>query len=172
VNILAVKKNKHSTAALATRKESPSEKRKEILVPIDFSSASVSALRHTRKLAAGEKAHVILLNVVEERGSFRTLDVVGRQRVRCAQRAGRLQELANRELGPEIAADIEVREGKPSVEIARLAGRRHVDLIVVGLHRHHGLWEWAHGHTASKLLKKARCPVLMLNEDRSQLKPV
>ena len=149
------------TEAVA-RRQSPAPEQTEILVPIDFSEPSVNALRYARALAAGEKAQVILLHVVEEPCSFRTLDAVGQQRARYQQRAGRLQELADRELGSQVATRIEVREGNPSVEIARLASQRHVDLIVVGRHEHHGLWQWMHRHTASRLSKKAPCPVLLL----------
>ncbi len=149
----------------AIPKASPSPKQKEILVPIDFSEPSLNALRHARKLAAGEKAHLTLVNVVEEPGSFRTLDVVGQRRARYEQRLNRLQELAGRELGSQVASRIEVREGNASVEIARLATQRQVDLIVVGRHHHHGLWQWLQGRTASTLSKKAGCPVLLIEPD-------
>ena len=157
-----MEKSKYSFAAAVTeavaRRESPAPKQKEILVPIDFTEPSVTALRCARTLAAGETAHVILLNVVEEPGSFRTLDAVGQRRARYALRVERLQELADRELGSQVAARIEVREGNPCVEIARLASQCQVDLIVVGQHQHHEL----QGHTASKLSQKAPCPVLLL----------
>jgi len=137
-------------------------KQKEILVPIDFSESSLTALRCARALAEGGNTQVILLNVLDEPGSFRTLDVLGQRNARYAQRAERLQELADRELGSQVAARIEVREGKPSVEIVRLASERRVELIVVGRHRHHGAWRWLQGHTASQLSKKAPCAVLLL----------
>jgi nucleotide-binding universal stress UspA family protein len=146
----------------AARGESAAAKPKEILVPIDFSEPSVNALRYARALAAGEKAHVTLLNVVEEPGSFRVLDAVKRRRACYGQRAERLRGLAGRELGSQFAAGIVVREGKPSVEIARLANQRQVELIVVGRHQHHGLWQWFQGHTASNLCRKAPCPVLLI----------
>jgi nucleotide-binding universal stress UspA family protein len=140
----------------------PAPTRNEILVPIDFSESSVTALRCARALAEKGKTHVILLNVVEGRGSFRTLDVVGQQRACYTQRAERLHELADRELGSQVAARIEVREGTPSEEIVRLASQRRVDLIVVGRHQHRGLRHWLRGHTASHLSKWAPCPVLLL----------
>ena len=165
-----MKQCKYSFATAVTevvvQRESTTPKQKEILVPIDFSKPSLTALRCARALAAGGKAHVILLNVVEEPGSCRTLDVVGQRRARYEQRAGRLQELADRELGAQIAARIEVREGNPCVEIARLASQRHVDLIVLGRHEHDGLRQWLHGHTANKLSQKAPCPVLLLKADQ------
>jgi universal stress protein A len=122
----------------------------------------VAALRCARALAEGGKTQVILLNVVEESGSFRILDEVGQQHTCHTQRAKQLQELADRELGLQVATRIEVCEGKPSEEIVRLASKRRVDLIVVGRHEHHSLRHWLLGHTASQLSKKAPCPVLLL----------
>jgi nucleotide-binding universal stress UspA family protein len=145
-----------------SRKESSSRKQKEILVPIDFSEPSVRALRHARGLAQEEKAHLLLLNVVEEPGSFRTLNAVAQRRARYQERTGRLRDLARQELGSQSGARIEVREGNPVAEIARVASQRHVDLIVLGRHEHHGVWHWVKGHTASKLSEKAPCPVLLL----------
>ena len=143
-------------------RQSPASKQKEILVPIDFSESSVTALRCARALAEGGRTQLILLNVVEESGSFRTLDEVGQQHACHTQRAKRLQELADRELGSQVATRIEVREGRPSAEIIRLASKSRVDLIVVGRHENHSLWHWLRGNTASQLSKKAPCPVLLL----------
>ena len=164
-----MEKNKRTFAALVTQavtpKGSSSPKQKEILVPIDFSEPSLSALRHARELATQQKARLILLNVIEEPASFRTLDVVGQQRARCKQRSGRLHEIAERELGSQVANTIEVREGKPSVEIARFASQRQVDLIVMGQHQHHGLRRWFQGHTASRLSKNAPCALVVFKAD-------
>jgi nucleotide-binding universal stress UspA family protein len=157
----------HSSAAAVSEavasSQSPAAKQKEILVPIDFSESSVTALRCARALAEGGRTQVILLNVVEGPGSFCNLDVVGQQRARYTQRAERLQELADRELGSQVAARIEVREGRPSAEIVRLATERRVDLIVVGRHDHHGPRRWLHEYTAAQLAKKAPCSVLLLH---------
>lgn len=54
----------------AAPKESPASRQEEILVPIDFSESSVTALRHARALAQEGGTQVILLNVVEAPGSF------------------------------------------------------------------------------------------------------
>ena len=161
-----MEKNKRTSAARVTEavtpKRSPSCKEKEILVPFDFSESSLSALRQARELAAEQRARLILLNVVEEPASFRTLDAIGQQRACYEQRSGRLREIAERELGSHVITSIEVREGKPSVEIARFASQRRVDLIIVGRHQHHGLRQWFNGHTTSRLSKNAPCPLLVL----------
>ena len=97
---------------------SPPPTQHEILVPIDFSDASVTALRCARALAEGRKMQVILLNVVEEPGSFRTLDMVARRRAGCAQRAQQLHQLAHREFRQS-----ESRFAKASQPLRSLAGR-------------------------------------------------
>ena len=161
-----MQKSNCTSAAVLTEtpipKQSPASKQEEILVPIDFSESSVTALRHARALAEGGRTQVTLLNVVEAPGSFRKSDVVRQQRAFYTQRAERLQELADRELGSQVAARIEVREGKPTVEILRLASQRRVDLIVVGRHERHGPRRWLRAHTATQVSKKAPCPVLLL----------
>ena len=161
-----MQKSNCTSAAVLTEtpipKQSPASKQEEILVPIDFSESSVTALRHARALAEGGRTQVTLLNVVEAPGSFRKSDVVRQQRAFYTQRAERLQELADRELGSQVAARIEVREGRPSAEIVRLASERRVDLIVVGRHERHGPRRWLRAHTATQVSKKAPCPVLLL----------
>src|SRR5947209_998709 len=112
VNIPTMKRSERSCAGAVggavVRKGSPAAKQKEILVPIDFSKASVNALRHARELAKGEHARLTLINVIEEPRSFRTLDVVGQKHARHGEHAARLQELADRELGEQAGARIEI----------------------------------------------------------------
>jgi nucleotide-binding universal stress UspA family protein len=146
-------------------------RKKEILVPIDFSESSVKALRHAAGLAAKDQAHLTLLNVVEEPASFRTLDTQGQQRGRRQEHARQLQELARRELGPNMAAGILICAGNPSREITRVAARRHADLIVMGRHEHHGLRRWFHGRTASRIARNASCPVMVLDDNSREPTP-
>ncbi|MGA2786074.1 MAG: universal stress protein [Verrucomicrobiota bacterium] len=144
---------------------------KEILVPIDFSEYSVNALRHAAGLAAKDQAHLTLLNVVDEPVSFRSLDLPRQQRGRRQEHAQQLQELARRELGPNLAAGIVICDGNPSREITRVAARQHADLIVLGRHERHGLRRWFHGHTASRIIHNASCPVMVLNDNGHEPMP-
>jgi universal stress protein A len=145
--------------------------RKEILVPIDFSESSVKALRHAAGLAAKDQAHLTLVNVVDEPVSFRTLDLPGQQRGQRKEHARQLQELARRELGPDVAAGIVICDGNPSREITRLAARQRADLIIVGRHERHGLHRWFRGRTASRVADTAPCPVVVLNDARNRPRP-
>ncbi|HTI68945.1 MAG TPA: universal stress protein [Candidatus Limnocylindria bacterium] len=137
---------------------------REFLVPIDFSAASIQALRLAVGLAEKENAHLILLNVVEEVPSFRNLDAAAQQREWHQQHAARLLEIAGRECGERLKVQTLVRDGNPIHEIERAAAEQHADLIVVGQHRRHGLRRFFHGHTANGVTSRAKCPVVVLNE--------
>ncbi len=156
----------HGTAGTADAStQKPGQK--EILVPVDFSGESVAALHRAADIAAQEHAHLTVLNVVEEPGSIRTLDATGQQAAHQHEHASRLRQLAERELGPEVSAELLVRDGEPSQEIARVAAQRHADLIVLGRHRHHGLHRWFHGHTASRVARLVHCRVMVLDAPTS-----
>lgn len=153
------------TAVSTVSPESAVADPKEILVPIDFSQSSVNALRHAACLAARQGAHLTLLNVMEEPVSFRALDLAAQEHRRQHDHVRQLQQLVDRELDPDIAANMVVRTGNPSDEIALAAAQRHSDLIVMGRHEHHGLRRLLRGHTVRKVADNAPCPVMVLNDD-------
>jgi nucleotide-binding universal stress UspA family protein len=141
----------------------PQPGQKEILVPVDFSGESVAALHRAADIAAQEHAHLTVLNVVKEPASIRTLDAAGRQAAHQHDHASRLQQLAERELGSEVSAELLVRDGEPSQEIARVAAQRHADLIVLGRHRHHGWRRWFRSRTVSRVARLVHCRVMVLD---------
>ena len=138
--------------------------RPQFLVPIDFSEPSLKALRHAQHLAAREEAGITLLNVIEEPQSFRTLNFVGRLRQTKNERLARLQTLARQEIGSNIPVKAVVRDGSPAEEITRVASTSRSDMIILGRHERHGLHRWFHGHTATRLVSRAPCPVMFLGD--------
>lgn len=138
------------------------------MVTVDFPSLSIAVLRHAAALAQKENARLTLLSVIEEPVSFRTLDKVSRERCRLHSRVSALEEIASRELPPDMAVQIVVCEGNPVVEITRMAAQRRTDLIVVGCHPRHWLLRPFHGNTAARVMERAPCPVVVLNEVQSR----
>ncbi len=64
-------------------------------------------------------------------------------------------------LVPEhIHCDTYLLHGIPFYEIIQFSRSEQVDLIVVGSHGRTGLKHVLFGHTAEKIVKKSRCPVL------------
>ena len=133
-------------------------------MPIDFSTASICALRHAVGLAEQQNAHITLLNVIEEVPSFRRLDAAGEQHEILHRHTVQLREIAERECGDKITVRTLVRDGFPAREIERAAAEQHADLIVVGRHQRRGFKRIFSGHTAIRVTRSAKCPVMVLNE--------
>ena len=138
-----------------------------LLVPIDFSPASLAAFEQAVALATGEKPVVILLHVLDhtlvefaEAHAFCTREeATKRMRERSQQQ---LDELAARVAGP-VEIDCLVSEGVPFLEILAKAADFAVDAIVMGKIGTRGKVEkLLFGSTAEKVLRGSNRPVLVL----------
>ena len=134
----------------------------EILVPIDFSVASLQAFRHAISLSEQFGARLTLLHVVNEPVSYRSLDVPGRQRQRLALLTQRLRTIMEHTLPPGMSASAIVCEGSPPVEIVRHAKQHRAGTIVIGSQPHR--W-WARpfrSRTLVQVIEHACCPVVVV----------
>jgi nucleotide-binding universal stress UspA family protein len=154
--------------ASPARPKAPEIRRRQILVPFDFSQSSINALRHAAGVAANNKANLTVVNVIDEPLSFRTLDKVGQQHDRQQKRCEQLRQAARREIGRDVPTRLVICEGNPSEEITRLAGEQNADLIVVGEHEHRGLRRWFRRNIAKKVVAAARCPVMVLGRGQAE----
>jgi universal stress protein A len=136
---------------------------KTILVPVNFSEASNRALDYARHLAGSVGASLELLHVVGHpvgplRGEpDRSADELEHdlQRDALARLDGLLTD-TDRERGAVTAC----RFGAPVVEIVGYAAEHHIDLIVMGTHRHGPTLQMFTGSIAEDVLRLAPCPVL------------
>lgn len=127
-------------------------------VGVDFSSFSAAAARLATDLLA-EPARVTLVHAVrpapgagdEQRNRYREF-------VR-----GRL-EAVRREinLAGEVATEIELPEGEPARSLVSLASERGIGLVGVGSHGRSFLGRILLGSVSTKVLRTARCSVLVV----------
>lgn len=137
---------------------------RRILVAVDFSPGTASALNYAAALATEFGATVTLLHVVqlniagEERGVPRTqfLGELGH----AAER--RLRSLARSVFKSRIACDVEVRSGSPIEEILGAAGDCNADLILMSRHSKRWLLELLRPSVAERVQRAAACPVLVV----------
>ena len=141
-----------------------------ILVPVDFSQCSEEAFRVALSLAGVYQAQVVLCHVVDTQ-SLEALNHLGlalpseeasqKKRLRHQARVN-----ARRLLGLDEAKGHPIRrllaEGVPFVEIARMARREKVSLVVMGSHggKAGSVEKIFFGSTAEKVVRTAGCPVL------------
>ncbi len=141
----------------------------KVLVPIDFSDYSKSALKYAVNFVKHFEAQLILVYVVEpviyppdfSMGQIAIPSVDVEMDKRAVEE---LNKLANQEIPGEIKVKSIVKTGKPFIEIIETAGEEDVDLIIIATHGHTGMEHILFGSTAEKVVRKAPCPVLTLRE--------
>ncbi|MBX7122363.1 MAG: universal stress protein [Opitutaceae bacterium] len=140
---------------------------KTILAPIDFSSASDDVVKAASELAGILSARIVLLHVVQppvvtsdfgvgldnvqelmvisEKAATKNLD---RQKARLAKKG--------------LEADGIVTTGAPIASILKEAERTKASYIVMGSHGHTAFYDLLVGSTTQGVLKRSKCPVMVL----------
>ena len=138
-----------------------------ILVPVDFSPASLPALSMAVPLAQANQAGVLLLHVIDAALNFPLTGPVN-----IAKLGDQLREEARRKLltiaGSFAMQGVRIHclvaQGRPGEQIARIAEMCRVSLIITGAGRTSRWSRIFHKHTVEDLLKRARCPVVCCNQ--------
>ncbi|HSH15568.1 MAG TPA: universal stress protein [Verrucomicrobiae bacterium] len=133
-----------------------------ILVPTDFSYAADRALHHAVRLARRFRARIALLHVVAPAGFPEVL--IPALRVDLPQLVAlsreRLDRLVRRfRIRPSYQA---VKTGHAAGEILEFADEAGADLIVMGARGHGALKRAVIGNTAERVVRLARCPVMIV----------
>jgi len=141
----------------------------KILVPIDFSDYSKSALKYAVNFCKNCKADMFLIYVVEpviyppdfSMGQIAIPSVNSEWDERARQE---LDKLSKEEIPSSVTVKTIIKTGKPFLEIIETAGELDVDLIIIATHGRSGVEHILFGSTAEKVVRKAPCPVLTLRE--------
>lgn len=141
----------------------------KVLVPIDFSDYSKSALKYAVNFAKSFNAEIILIYVVEpviyppdfSMGQIAMPSINTEWDDRAKEE---LQKLAKSEIVGSANVKTVIKTGKPFVEIIETAKEENVDLIIIATHGRSGVEHILFGSTAEKVVRKAPCPVLTLRE--------
>ena len=141
----------------------------KVLVPIDFSDYSKSALKYAVNFAKIFKADMFLIYVVEpiiyppdfSMGQIAIPSVSTEWDERAKEE---LDKLAKTEISSDVNVKTIIKTGKPFVEIIETATEENIDLIIIATHGHSGVEHILFGSTAEKVVRKASCPVLTLRE--------
>ena len=141
---------------------------KKLLVPLDGSELSESALEHARAIASGcNVPEVVLLRVIEPippEAYVETREDV----IRNAQKRARasvenyLSTLADDLKKEGIAAHAVVLSGKPADEILDYAKKNRADLVIMTTHGRSGPSRWVFGSVAQKIVRHCAIAVLIV----------
>jgi nucleotide-binding universal stress UspA family protein len=144
-----------------------------LLVPIDFSEASLDALDQAAALARALPAELALLHVVERldapvRAALKQGDL---EEVHEAVRGAahkRLEDLVAEHVKKDIRVTYHLREGSPANEILDAADATVSSCIVIATHGHSVLRHMLLGSTTERVLHQAHCSVLVARHRKDQ----
>ena len=143
---------------------------KKILVPTDFSEASLQGIRQSLAIAREFKAKIDLVHVVPATvpAEFSHLGVIIEEKRLAAEARKGLQRFARETIPSELRAGTHLLGGGVPASIVQLAAKLNTDLIVTATHGHSG---WKHfwiGSVAERVVRHAPCPVLTVHEDEGK----
>jgi nucleotide-binding universal stress UspA family protein len=131
-----------------------------ILVPMDFSAPSETALAYGRGLATQFDAALHLMHVAEN-PFLRAVAMDRRALEEAAVR--RLQERLTEAERRRGSVAIVEQSDEPANEILRYAKSANIELIVMGTHGRTGLARMVVGSVAEAVVRAAPCPVLTVH---------
>lgn len=153
---------------------------KKLLVPYDFSDVAQHALDFACQIAEKVDSDIMLINVIEHPtvDSFKTM---GMQNVDPMEQLyiKKMYETVQAKLAAVVEDAKYVNEristkiqlGNPFNTIIDQITEEKVSLIIVGTEGAEGLNEFFVGSSAEKIVRKASCPVITI-QDKSELEPI
>ena len=129
----------------------------KILVPTDYSSSSVAALKQAGALARGADGTLLVLHVVENGSSLESLAEQDPSRKDLSLV---LQSFSGS--NPPLRYEERYVEGIPAPAILSVAAEEKADMIVMGTTGRSGLKRLILGSVAEEVTRRASCPVLTL----------
>lgn len=133
----------------------------KILFPSDFSTKGDEALEYAATLAETYGAKLLILHVAEPpaiygEGNF----YYGVPEPDTEAMKFMLHKIKPN--NPAVSYEHRLVEGVPDMEIAELAKREHVDLIVMSSHGRTGIGRLLMGSVSENVMRHAECPVLIV----------
>lgn len=151
---------------------------KKILVPTDFSDNSDRAFHIALSIASKYQSRIFLLHVINSLIQQSVADYGIDQNIvdRVANESivfsnEKLQEKIdkNHNVG-NVKVISDVRRGQPYEEILKEASERKIDLVVIASNGKTSLKKYVMGSVAEKVMKEAKCPVLLVqNPEREEV---
>ncbi len=140
---------------------------KNILLPTDFSKLSMSAAQYAIDLAKQYNAKIHLLNVIEKTPPILTihsLDLSEEKIIKSIEDDARnsLEKAAAKIKNEEVEVASILKKGLDYQEIVSYSQKNKIDVIVIATHGRTGLLHTLLGSVAEKVIRYAKCPVLVI----------
>jgi nucleotide-binding universal stress UspA family protein len=140
----------------------------KILYPTDFSEVAIKALDYIKRIKASGVEEVIVLHVIDERGSDAVQRFLGEREFNALQHnkqeeTKKMLKVVEKELTESgLKVKLLVKTGMPVREILKVEEEENVSAIVIGSHGWSNLQEIFLGSVSEKVIRRSKRPVLVV----------
>src|SRR3954447_4582204 len=133
---------------------------RRVVLATDLSDTSSEATRRAFDVAAGLRASLLVVSVIDES----VVHVKGSERADQlqARREAAIVELVGRGRARGLAIEYLIWTGEPATSIVDAATAESADLIVIGSHGRSGLGRAVLGSVSDHVVRHATCPVMVV----------
>jgi nucleotide-binding universal stress UspA family protein len=140
---------------------------RRILVPVDLSSSTETAVRTAGEMARGSGARLLLLHVFDTRALEDVYNLHGlkEEEVRARMKANAeilMEKYRGKKWLRGLRVETRTTSGIPPEAIVKAAGEWKADLVVLAKRRRSGLSHLLFGRTSDVVVREASCAVLVL----------
>ena len=139
----------------------------KVVIPVDFSSNMDKVVDYALSVADKLEAKVLFFHVVNDFQGYDMMLVhpsfIGMTKDLEQQAEERMTNLVKDYESRDSGVAGSVVVGDAATEIIKFAELERADMIIIGTHGTKGLERVLMGSTASEVVKKAPCPVLIFN---------
>ena len=140
---------------------------KSLLVPVDFSGITEDVIDTAIDFARAFQGRVTLLHVLQPpvvASEFALPVEVLQEALVTGEKAAtaKVESYVSRFQAAGVTAEARVLHGPPGSLIVEEAERVKADFVIMGSHGHGKLYDLIVGSTANRVIKKAKCGVILL----------
>tara|TARA_B100001989_G_C24299501_1_gene345094 strand:- start:78 stop:536 length:459 start_codon:yes stop_codon:yes gene_type:complete len=148
---------------------------KNIIVPTDLSKVSLSAFNYAKSIAIQWNAKIHILSVIDPQPAILTLqsneqseqDYLSGLKTKIEEELNEIKtELINSD---DLDIESVIKIGKDYEEIVKYSNEISADLIVIATHGRTGVLHTLLGSVAEKVIRYAKCPVLVTTPTEDDL---
>lgn len=145
---------------------------KKILVPTDFSQISTEAFPYAEDLANQYGAEIHLAYVIEKNPPILIIRSIDQTSEDAAKKIEEDAKNLLNEFKAKFSNNVSVKtvllHGNDFEEITNYAEKNNIDLIVIATHGRTGLLHTLLGSVAEKVIRYAKCPVLVITPQKAE----
>jgi nucleotide-binding universal stress UspA family protein len=137
-----------------------------VLIPLDGSKLAASIMPLVLPMVSDSQAEVVLLHVsVPGKESVHPVPEVAKKRAQAKAETA-LADVQDSLKAAGVTAHVFGTYGDPAEELLAAIERQEADLLAMTSHGREGLSRWRFGSVAEKVLREARCPLLIKTAPR------